>query len=475
MQYLTENSIKQAAVRFLKTYYKFRPRSGDTVANYDLEASGGIIADGHISFPKDDGSTFTATFEATSHATVDEVKYRLQYGLLFWDSLAVSSIITAFLASLGYTYYYEDLKALGLLTTVALFLLVLLLVAFVYFLSVKSFSRYHYIYAIEQFKRYYADEQWIALAEDAFESPEDPYLKELKDQCVYNGFGLILVDTKGEPHLHITPSRVDLFQNRRKLAFVTRYAGATTAASLKKVEGLIRKTQSKWIPIEKSRSLLRYSRSYFKQVILVFLGLGLTASLFYRQYQDRDIVYMDDRKYQSQLDQAVREVDQEPTDFLIDTPYIHLNNPPAQPYTGMEEDDEDFGQPPVHNEVAPPRKEQARGTDILIPKSDNTAFTYDCARFYNFRGSVFLVQDDLFRSMSSAEERLQLLHRNGIDANILWLGCFSSNKPYYLVYYDLMYPQQEEALVKLEEYRRILKQMQIPSGNSLVRELFRKS
>ena len=55
----------------------------------------------------------------------------------------------------------------------------------------KGFPRYRYIYAVEQFKKYHADEQWVAIGEDVFENPNDKYLKELKKQCVYNGFGLI--------------------------------------------------------------------------------------------------------------------------------------------------------------------------------------------------------------------------------------------------------------------------------------------
>ena len=77
-------------------------------------------------------------------------------------------------------------------------------------------KRYRYIYAVEQFKRYHADEQWIAIGEDVFDEPTDPYLKELKDQCVINGFGLMMIDDNLDTHLLITPSRIEVFGEKKR-------------------------------------------------------------------------------------------------------------------------------------------------------------------------------------------------------------------------------------------------------------------
>ena len=54
--------------------------------------------------------------------------------------------------------------------------------------------RYRSIFAIEQFKQYYADEQWVAIGKDTFSEEEDHFFQELKKQCVYNGFGLLSMD-----------------------------------------------------------------------------------------------------------------------------------------------------------------------------------------------------------------------------------------------------------------------------------------
>ena len=45
----------------MKTYYKFRPRRGETVISYDRMHASGVIVDGHLEFPKEDGAPFVAT------------------------------------------------------------------------------------------------------------------------------------------------------------------------------------------------------------------------------------------------------------------------------------------------------------------------------------------------------------------------------------------------------------------------------
>ena len=94
MDYLSEDTIKRATLAFMKTYYKFRPRNGETVIRYDMTHATGVIVDGHLTFPKEDGSPFVATFEATSVSSSAEVLFRLQRQQLLWDSITVGSIFT---------------------------------------------------------------------------------------------------------------------------------------------------------------------------------------------------------------------------------------------------------------------------------------------------------------------------------------------------------------------------------------------
>ena len=61
----SENNIKKSALRFLKMYYKYRPRIGTTDVKVDQSTREGIIADGLLTFPQEDDKTFIASVEAT--------------------------------------------------------------------------------------------------------------------------------------------------------------------------------------------------------------------------------------------------------------------------------------------------------------------------------------------------------------------------------------------------------------------------
>ncbi|HHH49697.1 MAG TPA: hypothetical protein ENK52_01815, partial [Saprospiraceae bacterium] len=458
MQPISENRIKRTALQFLKTYYKFRPRKGDTTANYDMKTAGGIIADGYLSFVKPDGKIFTATFEATSKDTIGEIYYTLQRSLMFWDSFAFASLIAAFVASYCYTFNIYTIKTVGVVTSFAALGSVVLGVAFIYFLISRNFSRYRYIYALEQFKRYHADEQWVALAEDAFENPEDKHLLELKHQCVYNGFGLIMVDSEAEPHLHITPARQELFKHKRKsLLFVERIKNDKANKMAENLAGKWDSFKSKFVVQSKENNLLRYSKSYFSQVLLVLVSASLIGGIYYRQFMDTDIVYVDEKKYEAELSELAESAEPEVDEYFLDTPIV-ASNSVVEKYNGFEDDPPEFeaaSSPPVKKT----KKVQAKNDiEILVSTNKNgDAQGYDCARFYNFKGTIYMAQDQLYERMENAVARMNLLKQKGISANVLYLGCFSSSLKVYAVYYDLLFPNKQEARDALKKFKTIIK------------------
>ena len=101
----SENNIKRSALQFLKMYYRNRPRTGETSTQLNQTTDSGIIADGILFFPKENGDKFLASVEATSFDTREEVKYLLQRNLLFWDCIMVASAVTALMALFGCLLY----------------------------------------------------------------------------------------------------------------------------------------------------------------------------------------------------------------------------------------------------------------------------------------------------------------------------------------------------------------------------------
>ena len=210
---------------FLRDFYKnrYEPISNSVSMELDNVSLEGWVADGKISFRKTDGTPFICTYEATSSDKAEEVKYQLNLQYFLWDCTAFGMVC----AALAYGYFFQtnfawllELKAAG---NCGLLLGTAMIGFFGWYFTMRSWRKYRYIFAIQQFKQYFADEQWVAIAEDVFPSPNDPYLLELRNQCVYNGIGLAIVPLEGMVRKVIDPSRLGIFGKDRKMThWVTR-------------------------------------------------------------------------------------------------------------------------------------------------------------------------------------------------------------------------------------------------------------
>ena len=222
---LSEDDIKRKFLPFLKEFYKyryeFRPESMHT--ELDNVSAGGLVADGMVSFRKDDGSAFVCTYEATSVDKSEEVKFALNVRYFTWDCLAFGAVTALSSYVVAYALRFAWLRNLQWTGNLGFVLGMGIIGFFAWYFLLRKWRKYRYIYAIEQFKQYFAHEQWIALGADVFPAPSDPYLLELKSQCVYNGFGLALVPEEGETRVLVTPSRLGIYgKDRRMVHWVTR-------------------------------------------------------------------------------------------------------------------------------------------------------------------------------------------------------------------------------------------------------------
>jgi hypothetical protein len=222
---LDEDAIKKAFIPFLKSFYRYRyefyPETLETAL--DNVSAQGLVADGMLRFKKTDGTYFTCTYEASSLDKSGEVKYRLNVVYFLWDCLAFGTLLAALAYAWFYTVRLPWLANLQLAGNMGLLLGVGAMGFLGWYFTMQKWRKYRYIYAIEQFKRYFADEQWVALGADVFIAPHDPYMEELKRQCIYHGFGLALVHWDGAVRTIATPSRLGVFgKDRRMIHWVTR-------------------------------------------------------------------------------------------------------------------------------------------------------------------------------------------------------------------------------------------------------------
>lgn len=428
----------------MKTYYKFRPRKGETVISYDKMHPSGVIVDGHLEFPKEDGTPFIATFEVTSAASADEVRYLLQRQQLMWDGLALSSILTVIAMLALWILDIWSLNNAGWLFS----LLVVMTLSGLSFLAFQMFfrsaGRYRYIYAIEQFKQYHADEQWVALGHDVFSVGTDSNFVELKNQCVENGFGLVIVDKEEHVNLLITPAREEVFgRKRRTLKFMENPS----------IQNL---RNNYYTP----RNLERYKRPYMAQALMCIFSVAILSGMFYRQWQLRPVqTHFSEISNQDSLSRLASRLEPEPADYLYNEKTGARTSPNANNST-------------PRAELVPLTPENANKNEIglYVYTPTDGYLIYDCARA-GVRGTKYVVQDILYDTFDEARKRIDQLKTYGLIANCISLACIGGNNKGYCVYYDLLYSTEEAANAKAVQIKKELEELHLSHNFIKIRVL----
>lgn len=210
---ITEQDIRRLAIGFLRLYYKARPRfarGGIQIVDRAHHFQG-ITIDARLTYIASQGKPFVATIEATSLSKRNEVDYRLRLFRLIMESLTLG------LAGLAFGFWLAQVKEVNLFfwagptlswwPIVLVFLLCWALAAVA--LQLANPPRYRYIYAIEQFKRFTADDQWVAFSAALYESHADRRFLELQRQCIRYGFGLLEVAVDRSLRVVVAPKQGD--------------------------------------------------------------------------------------------------------------------------------------------------------------------------------------------------------------------------------------------------------------------------
>ncbi|MEZ4932619.1 MAG: hypothetical protein R2788_10925 [Saprospiraceae bacterium] len=465
---LTENIIKKVALRFMRQYYKFRLRYEDqpVVASYDLEGVGGIIADGYYSFKKTDGRTFTATFEATSKESKDEVVFKPQMRILFWDGLAVASIITLALAAIN---YFKDLQLLDertILIRILLIMASLVISMLIFYLIAKNFRRYRYIYAVEQFKKYHADEQWIALADDVFLGSNNKHFRELKYQCIHNGFGIVQVNQNLDTKILVTPSRQDIFVGKRKEVDFMPQQIAQQQKSVQKFDAKWALTQS-WLPsfMKNQDAILRFRRSYNTQIAVILACFFLIGFLFMKELELSGYQIVDREEFRNDIAISQSNEVREQPEYLGDSLLTeHHTNPDIEEFnrsiwrspktiaaqkTLQDQTPKPLPSPPVTKPVPPPTKKDT--TQIVVSQNKNEVLAYDCSRYFTFETYKYVVEENSYKNWPAAERRLALIRNSSIPSAALSKNCFFPGETGFIIYLGEIYNSPEEASQYIEE------------------------
>lgn len=503
---LTEDEVKRRFMPFLRDFYKnrYEPMPNSVSAELDNVSKEGWVADGKITFRKSDGSPFVCTYEATSRDKAEEVKFQLNIHYFLWDCVAFGMVC----AALAYVFFYEtdlpwlaELKVVG---NIGLLLGIGIIGFFAWYFVMQGWRKYRYIFAIQQFKQYFADEQWVAIAEDVFPAPNDPYMLELRNQCVYNGIGLAIVPLEGMVRKIIDPSRLGIFGKDRKMTqWVTRaqwYQSfsqnvETMAARRPKTPDALTALWNRiyrtvhylvidpfkrniWRVLRKpagqtSSAYNRFMGAQGVQKWVAMLAIVVISPLFWR------VINLSDSKVADLKDLQLRPNGVNPEDqvgYLVEGELIPADGEP----TGVpkqfpvardkkfkdedntidlsgEEDEEDYEEPVVEKPkpVSKPKP--------TAPSADG------CSILRSKRG--WFVQDNGYTDKNRATARAAELRSRGIPCQWAAQQCIASDRTGWLVWIGDLYPTEAEAKVAADNFKKAFQRYDLKNGSFLVRKL----
>lgn len=507
---LTEEQVKQRFIPFLKDFYKrrYEPMPNSIVVELDNVSAGGLVADGKMTFRKEDGSLFVCTYEATSRDKAEEVKYQLNISYFLWDCTAFAAILSAALYAGSFVYNRMWLIALQGAGNVGLLIGVAMIGFFGWHFTMQKWRKYRYIFAIQQFKQYFADEQWVAIAEDVFPGPSDPYLIELRNQCVYNGIGLAVIPMEGNVRKLNDPSRLGIYGKDRKMAdWVTRsqwYQTVTnTAAPLKQIRQKTPDFLSVWFnkitrpfhylifdPLKKyvggafsqpfdqtATAYTRFMQAQVMQKLILLLALLIVAPLFWKVINFTEVNAAD-------LDELKEwKAGKNPEDqygYVIDGEAIPYNSGIPKQYpvsakpkyvpadedvvtinlSGDDEEEETQTQPV-------PKKVVSQKKVILTPPK--AAAADPCSQLKGKTG--WIIQDNAFSSKDLATARVAALSKQGIAAQAVAQSCLSKGKSGWIVWLGAILPSEASARSTATNLQKSLKRAGFSNAKVMIKPL----
>lgn len=502
---LTEDEVKRRFVPFLRNFYRqrFEPMPGSEAVELDNVGDGGLVADGKMTFRKADGSPFVCTYEATSRDKAEEVKYTLNEGYLRWDAAAFGSIATAMLYAVFYVTRREWLIGLRLEGNLGLLIGVALITSLLWFFLLRNWRKYRYIFAIEQFKRYQADEQWVAIAEDVFPSPTDPYLVELRSQCVFSGFGLAVVSAENGVRSLANPSRLGMYGHDRHITnWVTR-ADWYQAITNNTASGVVPRSAPpdsltvawnkvsrpvRYLLLEPVKNALRnplgqtstaYNRFMSGQQVqkwICALAFLLLIPLAWRVLDTHNATSADLERLEK-LRMGPNPEDQPgytPNDEVI--PYG--GEPTGVPKQFLETKEEevptislssnDDDEPTINLSGDDDDQPAAAGIEEDQPTA-KPSLPDLCAVLAGQHG--WLVQDNLFITRANAVERVAALRKKGLTAELVTNTCIEAGRSGYLVWIGKVQASREEALRQAANYEKALQRYGLLQAKPSVKRL----
>jgi hypothetical protein len=213
--HLDETYVRKAAVEWLANYYREKLNTRAIVPVIEKYVSknsrlGNGRVDGLIAAQLDDCSIYTATIEAKSFRTWNNIKLGYHDDVWLRHAAVFGVLVLGIVMLAGIT------ASGGLLWGIVVPSLVFIVAAFSFCIVTQNSSYYQKFDVINQIQRYPANEQWIALSTDVFNKlVRKNQSSAFIAKCANNGIGLIRISAGNKVNIINSPLSKTMPKNHR--------------------------------------------------------------------------------------------------------------------------------------------------------------------------------------------------------------------------------------------------------------------
>jgi hypothetical protein len=437
---INEARIIEIVFLFLRERYKYYPlRSGNILLNRNLKGAGLLIVDGTITFPRSGEPDFLASIEATDYGKREELWFRFSWELAVWDAVAGSSgILCALFTWMHLSGHLGPFKGNPWLFGLAGLILLAFLSYLIFFL-LRPLKRYRYIYAIEQFRRYAANEQWVAFAWDVFPAGNAPVFLELREQCVLNGLGMLEILRDGKVKMHLSPARGGM-PGQQKRPIVQLFQGKEWPKNLqsqllgnawrRRSGALLQRLTGK----KEINDLLRFERPVTVQAAVILASIALTFFLMWREYGKRPVIFEQEKRYERKMLAKKQDLEASKEDFIypimLDTAAVFKFDKNAKPYLEL---------------IPDTLPDWQNGSLGWITLEGGQIKSIPCEKVYSQLNGRYLVTAGMFFDLEYLKATMLRLRASGLPVQAVWGACFFERKNYYMLVFQETFDQAEPA------------------------------
>ena len=202
---LNERTVQHIALQWLETEIAARPSivaaTSKLEANVAAKAKRGHgRADGLVAALTDQDAVYTASLEAKSHRTLNDISPQDRDGKLFIYAGAPGLAI-------GLVVAYGLLQTPWAMWKWAIPLITFFLAALIAAVIIYDQPRFRRLSVLQQALHYPADEQWIALSSDAWNKLTPEARRAFQKDCTHHGVGLLRVNGWTQVYPMLRPQR----------------------------------------------------------------------------------------------------------------------------------------------------------------------------------------------------------------------------------------------------------------------------